>query len=186
MSIPYNINEPAANVYPGDSQPRMLVNTSSISTIISVDHVGFNTPGGGQHEQVTFNGNNVPAAPVGVISVLYTNDGIANPPVPELFWKNSQATLPISLPKAYAVFQATGAPALLNSFNIASVAPSGPFGATSNYTITVSANVIFGNDPGVLITASANYTAQYTYAANVLQIFNVPANAHVTVLFLLI
>lgn len=64
---------PAANNDPADDQPLMLQNFSSISQLISQDHVGFNTSGGGEHEQVTFNANNVPGSFPVSPPVLFTN-----------------------------------------------------------------------------------------------------------------
>lgn len=79
MSIPYNLGIPASNHNPSVDQPNMLVNTNSTASIIAVDHVGFNTSGSGQHNQVTFNANNVPSLPTAP-PVLFTNiqDGNGN------------------------------------------------------------------------------------------------------------
>lgn len=65
-------NTPNANDDPADDQPQMNTNFSSISSLISVDHVGFNVTGGGQHEKVTFNANNVPSVPTSP-PVLFTD-----------------------------------------------------------------------------------------------------------------
>lgn len=45
----YDTTVPAANHAPKNDQPTMQQNTNSISGLISVDHVGFNTPNGGYH-----------------------------------------------------------------------------------------------------------------------------------------
>lgn len=67
-AIPSPPNDPAADV------GTMQTNAASIQSIIKVDHVDFNTAGGGQHKQVTFNANNVPAGPPPFTPpVLFTN-----------------------------------------------------------------------------------------------------------------
>lgn len=78
MTFSY-FNTPNASDDPADSQPQMNTNYSSISSLISVDHVGFNVPSGGQHEQVTFNSNNPPATPT-TPPILFINnqDGAGN------------------------------------------------------------------------------------------------------------
>jgi hypothetical protein len=79
MGIGYNLNIPAAPHAPSTDQPNMLTNNNNIATYVAVDHVPFNTSGSGQHEQVTFNANNVPSVPT-VPPVLFTNvqDGAGN------------------------------------------------------------------------------------------------------------
>jgi hypothetical protein len=91
MSITYNLNIPFSTHNPSSDQPLMETNTNSIASIIAVDHVGFNVTGAGevsgQHEQVTFNSNNVPAA--FTYPILYTNnDASANP---QLFFSTTSA-----------------------------------------------------------------------------------------------
>jgi hypothetical protein len=72
MSIPYNLNIPLASNNPSVDQPNMETNNNSIATYVAIDHVAFNTSGSGQHNQVTFNSNNVPATPT-TPPVLFTN-----------------------------------------------------------------------------------------------------------------
>lgn len=82
MTIPYTTNIPFANNDPSVDQPNMKINTNSIDQILNVDHVSFNTAGGGRHEQVTFDSNNVPAIPTSP-PVLFTNT-VAG--LPQLFF----------------------------------------------------------------------------------------------------
>jgi hypothetical protein len=84
----YSTTIPAANNDPADDQPQMQTNFASISGLINVDHVGFNVIGGGEHEQVTFNANNVPAVPTSP-PILFTNTVGA---VPQLFFYSGSAT----------------------------------------------------------------------------------------------
>lgn len=80
MSFSYNGTIPNPPDDPADDVDQMQTNSASISSLIAVDHVGFNSfgpvgapPGsGGQHLQVTFNGNNVPAVSPS-LSYLFTN-----------------------------------------------------------------------------------------------------------------
>jgi len=55
-TIPNPPNDPA------DDVSIMQTNSSSISGLIAVDHVGFNVAAGGTHKQVTFSSNNIPSA----------------------------------------------------------------------------------------------------------------------------
>ena len=48
----YNNNIPFSSDNPSDDQPLMEQNTNSISTLINVDHIGFNNNNGGMHQQV--------------------------------------------------------------------------------------------------------------------------------------
>ncbi len=82
MTFSYSTTIPATNNDPADDQPQIQTNFASISGLISTDHVGFNVSGGGQHEQVTFNANNVPSPPVSP-PVLFTNTVAA---IPQLFF----------------------------------------------------------------------------------------------------
>lgn len=82
MSIPYNLNIPFATHNPSTDQPDMQTNTNSIASYVAIDHVPFNTSGSGQHEQVTFNANNVPSLPASP-PVLFTNT-VAG--LPQLFF----------------------------------------------------------------------------------------------------
>jgi hypothetical protein len=73
----YTPNLPNPPDNPSNDVSNMQQNANSINGIIAVDHVGFNTTGpaatgGGQHLQVTFNGNNVPTTPT-VPPVLFAN-----------------------------------------------------------------------------------------------------------------
>lgn len=78
MTFSY-FNTPNASDDPADSQPQMNTNFASLSSLIGVDHVSFNIPGGGQHEQITFNANNPPSVPT-TPPVMFINsvDGAGN------------------------------------------------------------------------------------------------------------
>ncbi len=88
--ITYNLNIPLATNSPSVDQPNMQVNTNAIDTLLAVDHVSFNATGSGQHEQITFNTNNIPGGvPTGSTSIVYTKNNLAGKPYP--FFLNSQA-----------------------------------------------------------------------------------------------
>jgi hypothetical protein len=88
MSIPYNLNIPAAANNPSTDQPNMQTNTNNIATYVAVDHVAFNTTGSGQHNQVTFAANNVPSVPTSP-PVLFTNTVGSTP---QLFFYSGAST----------------------------------------------------------------------------------------------
>lgn len=88
MTFSFNTNIPAAPNNPSVDQPDMLTNNQSTNNLLAVDHISFNTAGGGQHKQVTFNGNNVPTPPVNP-PVLFTNT-VAG--LPQLFFYSGDAT----------------------------------------------------------------------------------------------
>jgi hypothetical protein len=86
----YTPTIPAQNNDPADDQPLMLANFGAISTLVDVDHVGFNTTGYGTHEQVTFAANNVPSLPTPIVGgnsqgILFTNK-VGAGTVNELFY----------------------------------------------------------------------------------------------------
>src|SRR5580693_4653142 len=120
-SFIYNDTVPATNDNPSVDQPIMLSNAVSIFNIWNVDHVGFNSTGGitpappgssgGQHLQVTFNGNHAPAAQTDPLSVLYTNvatmgafNTASAAMISEVFYRNQSATFPVSMIKAFGCF----------------------------------------------------------------------------------
>jgi|ERR1700755_2821456 len=86
-TFPFSTTIPAANNDPADDQPLMLINNSSTSGLVAVDHVGFNVTAGGFHKQITFASNNVPSPPASP-PVLFTNDVNA---LPELFFYSGDA-----------------------------------------------------------------------------------------------
>ena len=88
MTFSFNTNVPAAGHDPSIDQPDMLTNNQAINNLIAVDHITFNATGGGQHLQVTFNGNNVPTPPVAP-PILFTNT-VAG--LPQLFFYSGDAT----------------------------------------------------------------------------------------------
>lgn len=57
-NFPYHENVPSGPDDPADDQPKMLVNTQSINSWTDVDHVGYDTLGGGIHKKITL--NNIP------------------------------------------------------------------------------------------------------------------------------
>lgn len=100
----FNTGIPASGNDPSVDQPDMLNNNVSTNGILGTDHVTFNTQGpigpphgsGGQHLQVSFNGNNVPAVPTTVPTLFVnTQDGAGNTlpgSVQELFFYSGTAT----------------------------------------------------------------------------------------------
>jgi len=88
-NFPYTTGIPNPNNRPSQDVPIMQTNANSIASIITSDHVGFNTNGSGWHEQVTFNNISSQTTPTNPISLLYTaNDAKGNP---QLNFLNSNA-----------------------------------------------------------------------------------------------
>lgn len=94
MTFSYNANLPNPPDDPADDVSGMQVNAMSINSLVAVDHVGFNLAGGGRHNQVTFNSNNVPVAfpvtPPVMFTDLPTNHG-GTPTTPEYFFYSGTA-----------------------------------------------------------------------------------------------
>jgi len=73
-NFPYDQTVPAANHAPKNDQPTMQTNAASISGLIAVDHVGFNsqaTPGG-YHKVIHFNNQGSDPGVVAGVGQLYT------------------------------------------------------------------------------------------------------------------
>lgn len=90
MSYPINPNIPDATHDPADDQGPMQTNFSNINMYLQVDHSDPAATNAGQHEQVTFATNNVPALPTPTfggnnIGVLFTNT-VAGGTVDQLFY----------------------------------------------------------------------------------------------------
>jgi len=152
----YNASIPQATDNPSVSQGQILTNMSSISGLISEDHIGFNTANGGLHEQVTLPANNVPGAQSGLASTIYSNPGVANTNASMLFFKNSQATvgapaLLLSCIRAYASFNGQGGNPITTTqkWNVTSIGHSG----TGHYEITIDSGALTGSSFGVLSNA---------------------------------
>lgn len=73
----YNTGIPNPPNNPSTDVPQMQVNTNSISSLISIDHVGFNTNGSGIHKQVTLNSQGAPGLGDGT-GVYYADTFAAN------------------------------------------------------------------------------------------------------------
>jgi hypothetical protein len=86
MTFSYNPSLPNPPNDPADDVPGMQTNTGSVSSLVAVDHVGFNISGGGQHKQVTFSSNNVPSPPVSPPILFTNNPGGAPLNYPQLFF----------------------------------------------------------------------------------------------------
>lgn len=154
--VTYNLDIPDGPNNPSNDQPKMKTNTNSIQTLISVDHVGFNTNGsppngvGGHHLQVSFDGKNVPGAQTDPQSVLYTNDGSAST-VSELYYRNQHGISAISAIKAFGSFSGGGT--LLNGFNLS---VSAHVGGSGVYTLAVPVNILSSDDYSILLGTGIN------------------------------
>lgn len=167
----FNDGIPAAANNPSVDQPDMLTNNQSTEGILAVDHVTFNSVGpagggnpgasGGQHLQVTFNGKNVPVGlPTDPISTLYANNVIATATntasastVSALFYRNQNGTLPVSMIKAFGLFDGGGNP--LNTYNLSITLPGG-HPATGLFIIDIPPNTVTGTNYLVFSSTGIN------------------------------
>jgi hypothetical protein len=190
--VNYNLNIPDGPNNPSDDQPLMKENTNSIQTLISVDHVGFNSSGnppngvGGHHLQVSFDGKNVPGTQTDPQSVLYTNN-IAAPgtyntasasTISELFYLNQNGTgsaiaLPISMIKAFGSFSNTGAS--LNAWNLVLNSHTANTGI---YVFNMPTGIVTGSN--YLIIGSSQTTALSPFFASFLS-YAITSNVQFTV-----
>jgi hypothetical protein len=72
MSFTYTTTVPASGNNPSVDQRDMLQNTSSISELIAIDHVGFNNTLGGYHQVIHFNNQAGDPAVIAGVGQLYT------------------------------------------------------------------------------------------------------------------
>src|SRR5271167_108295 len=72
----YNLNLPNGSATPAVNRPGMTTNTNSISQLINIDHVGFNTMGSGIHLQARMNNQAAPGLGDGT-GVYYTNNPLS-------------------------------------------------------------------------------------------------------------
>ncbi len=159
-SFTFNAGIPDAPNNPSVDQPDMKQNNQSTNLILAVDHVSFNSTGvggpgssGGQHLQVTFNGKNVPGgAPTDPLSFLFTNSGVAST-VSDMRYQNANSIFPVSLIRAYGVFDATGTPVALQSMNLTCTAP-----VAGVYALTIATGAVNGATPTFGVLAMANQT----------------------------
>lgn len=160
--VTYNLGIPDGPNNPSNDQPKMKTNTNAIQTLISVDHVGFNTNGsppngvGGHHLQVSFDGKNPPLAQTDPQSVLYTNSGVASS-VADMFYRNANRIFQVLPIKAWGYASGTVAsPAnsiISNeSFNVDTVIRS----STGIYIVNLTVGALTGTNFGVLITSTVS------------------------------
>lgn len=85
MSFTYTTGIPASGNNPSVDQPNMQTNTNSISSLIAVDHVGFNQAGnGGKHNQVRMPRHvSIPSGLAANEGTLYTKAALSTIPSTE-------------------------------------------------------------------------------------------------------
>lgn len=150
-SYSYNASIPAANDLPADDQPLMLTNFSSISGLVSQDHVGFNTANGGQHLQVTLPGNNTPGAQTGLASTVYSGPGTAKSSTSQLFYKNGDVPYHLSGVRAWG-YANIGGVISSQSYNVTTVTRS----SAGNYVVTLTANAVNSANFAVIVSSTMN------------------------------
>lgn len=167
MTFTFDNTTPAASEGLATSQPKILQNFQSTQSILAVDHVTFNNATGGEHTKVTYVQPITPGAPTNPSSIGYANAGVANPGVPQLYWRNANSIFPISAIKAFAVFTPTsGAITPNNAFNILSIS-----GAGVDYTINFTVGAISTDDVIVFVSLlNTSSIPTYNFSGGVLTI----------------
>lgn len=154
-SYTYNATVPAANNAPADDQSVMLQNCSSISSLLSQDHVGFNTANGGQHLKVTLPGNTAPGSTSGLESVVYSGPGTAKASTSQLFYKNGDVPYQLSGVRAWGYCNSGGVISS-QSYNVTTVTKS----AAGNYVVTLTAGAVNVTTPpaafAVIVSSTMN------------------------------
>ena len=162
MSFTFSTTVPAAPNNPSVDQPDMLQNNVATNGIVAVDHITFNTLGGGQHKQVTFNSKNVPAAQTDPQSTLYTNNitvatatnTISASTKANMFFRNQDAIYPASMIRAFGAFDAAGT--ALNTWNMSATR----LGA-GQYNITLASGAVTGVNFSVQVSSSSTNTQTF-------------------------
>lgn len=178
----YDDTVPTTGANPSNQYTLMTQNFASIKAILAVDHVTLSTNDGGQHLQVSYNGNHTPAAPMGTNSVLYTSIGSASASS-RLNFVNPNATYPVNTMAAFGVFPGSnvnGAIAALGNqtFNVSTVVKSQPAGVNT-YTVTLQANAVTGQNFGVLCNVNTSASANATMCID----YNIIGNGVFVLLF---
>ncbi len=165
--IVYNTGIPATNNNPSDDQPHMLINTDSGDQIWDVDHVPFNVNYSGTHSQNTYVGFSTGTFPslVGpASSIAYPAAGIDKATTAQYYFKNQDATYPLSAVRAFGVFQPLGSSGVSqditasNSFNV--VPTSTAFitqittAGVTTWVVTLNANATTSDNAVVFVMAS--------------------------------
>jgi hypothetical protein len=173
--VSYNLNIPDGPNNPSNDQPKMKTNTNAIQTLISVDHVGFNTDGtppngvGGHHLQVSFDGKNAALAQTDPQSVLYTASGVAST-VADMRFRNQNKIFPVNLIRAYGIVDGVaGGIVASQSINVASAIRN----AAGSYTITMDASTTTTDKYAVFLAVNASSLLNIRYVITSATQFNV-------------
>jgi hypothetical protein len=173
MSFTYNQNIPNAPNAPSADQPLMEQNTNSNYNIWTTDHITFNNTTSGMHQWTQFPDFSSPVSPVSTASVMFPAAGSALNTRAQLFFKNSNATFPLSMVKAFGVFATTLSPTnptLTNQYNVASI--TGNSTGFGSYTITLNSNVTSSDNVAVFLSLNVGVNnaiaIPWSFASNVL------------------
>lgn len=188
-TIPAGPNDPA------DDQPLMQSNNANTAGFLAVDHVAPGVVGAGFHQKVTFKSapNPIPAAPTDPESIEYTNVGVANNLIQQLYWRNQSGIFPLSSIRAFGLISTIITPlppggiiTALNGFNISKIVVTGPFlGGVYNYAITLNTNTVDGVNISVFTNTNTSVSIPYTFTGGVLTL-TVPGTAGILLSFLIL
>lgn len=151
---------PATNNNPSDDQPDMMDNNDNSALIWETDHIGFNAPNGGLHQQ-----NSYPAFSNGVVpvgddpnegSVAFSAAGEDDITRAQYFFKNVNMTAPLSALKVFGVFipltfPTTGPINPLNHFNMAAPVAQTSVNLRPFWTITINPNVLSSTNAAIFV-----------------------------------
>ena len=141
MFLSYNNAIPQPTDNPSQSQGQMLTNFGSIYTIMSQDHYTFMTNQGGFHNQVHIPQYSTSTTVISEAategSLIYSKAAVADATRAQLSFKNNfNLDFPLSIIKAYGVFDTNGATINSQSLNLS----SGAFVPNMGYLLTITAN----------------------------------------------
>jgi hypothetical protein len=182
-NITFVPNIPQTDDNPSDSQPNLLINTNAEPSIWGVDHIPFNVNYSGTHVQNTYLGFSLSAFPSGAsatASIAYPAAGITKNTTAQYYFKNMDATFPLSAIKAFGSFLTSNTPfpynpTILTGFNIkgnivANVGPPITYAITLNDNVTPTGSnvcVLININNGTL-TTPGNYF--WSFSSNTLTI----------------
>ncbi len=153
---------PATDDNPSQDQPLMLINTVTNQNIWNIDHIGPSLDNGGTHTQTSYadyKTNPVfPSQSANHPSVAYPDAGVADVNNPQYYFKNTNATFPLSAIKSFGVFSrpiSPATPSISNGFNVMSIA----LGTSNVYIITLKSDVVSGNNIAVFLNTATPTTS---------------------------
>lgn len=157
---PINTNVPLATNNPVNDVTPTRTNFSNLNGYLQVDHTNPDSTTAGFHKQVTFNLLQTAPAPATPQSVLYTGAGVADTTDPQLYWTNSQMTIPVSPVKAWGRYTVSGGVATsVQNTNVSSVTKT----SAGIFSVVLATGATSTSSYGIICTVgAAAYFDNYT------------------------